>query len=175
MTPDPYAPHLRQADELFAHGETVKAGQIWQAILKQHPAHAEARAGLLAVKQRLAALREAEAAAPASESVHPPVPEPALSPEPPPDLVVSPEPEPGPAALVTEDPRATPPGAPATLDATTTAPEPAHVAPADATAGHPSVGIAPTGLLLDDHQVLFGPGLRNVVIRRDGDISRRRR
>jgi tetratricopeptide (TPR) repeat protein len=64
MTPDPYAPHLRQADELFAQGDIVKAGQIWQAILKQDPSHTKARAGLLAVKERLLALREAEAAAP---------------------------------------------------------------------------------------------------------------
>ncbi len=63
MTPDPYAPYLRQADDFLAQGEIVKAGQIWQAILKQHPAHTEARVGLMAVKERLLALREAEAAA----------------------------------------------------------------------------------------------------------------
>ena len=90
MTPDPYAPYLRQADDLFAHGEIVKAGQIWQAILKQHPPHAEARAGLVAVKQRLLALREAEAAAlpppPAA-----PVPESAVLPEPEPVAVAKPD------------------------------------------------------------------------------------
>lgn len=63
MTPDPYAPYLRQADAYFAAGEVVKAGQIWQAILKQQPGHVIARECLMAVKQRLVALREAEAAA----------------------------------------------------------------------------------------------------------------
>ncbi len=63
MTHDPYEPYLRQADDHLARGETVKAGQIWQAILKQHPSHPEARAGLMAVRERLLALREAEATA----------------------------------------------------------------------------------------------------------------
>jgi tetratricopeptide (TPR) repeat protein len=63
MTSDPYAPHLRQAEALFAQGEIVKAGQIWQAILKQQPTHASAREGLLAVKRHLLALQEAGAAA----------------------------------------------------------------------------------------------------------------
>jgi tetratricopeptide (TPR) repeat protein len=62
MTPDPYAPYLRQADDLFAQGDITKAGQIWQAIIKRDPSHSEARTGLLAVKKRLLALREAEAA-----------------------------------------------------------------------------------------------------------------
>jgi tetratricopeptide (TPR) repeat protein len=61
MTSDPYDPHLRQAEVFFIRGEIVKAGQIWQAILKQQPTHAKAREGLMAVKQRLLALREAEA------------------------------------------------------------------------------------------------------------------
>lgn len=60
MTSDPYAPHLRQAEALFANGQIVKAGQIWQAILKQQPTHAKAREGLLVVKQCLLALRETE-------------------------------------------------------------------------------------------------------------------
>jgi hypothetical protein len=47
MTPDPFAPHLRMADDLFAQGDIVKAGQIWQAILKQDPGHGEARAILV--------------------------------------------------------------------------------------------------------------------------------
>ncbi|HJV22415.1 MAG TPA: hypothetical protein VJ570_06950, partial [Holophagaceae bacterium] len=50
---DPYAPYLKQAAALFAQGETLKAGQIWQAILKQQPAHVEAREGLLKVKATL--------------------------------------------------------------------------------------------------------------------------
>lgn len=61
MSPDPYAPYLRQADDLFSKGELVKAGQIWQAILKQAPQHVEARGRLLQVKQRLLA-QQAEAA-----------------------------------------------------------------------------------------------------------------
>ena len=60
MSPDPYAPYLRQADDLFSKGELVKAGQIWQAILKQAPQHVEARGRLLQVKQRLLA-QQAEA------------------------------------------------------------------------------------------------------------------
>src|SRR5512133_1377653 len=74
MTPDPYAPHLRQADQLFAQGEVIKAGQIWQAILKQQPAHAEARERLVAVREYLLAQREAEAAA--TPPPAPPAPEP---------------------------------------------------------------------------------------------------
>ena len=89
MTPDPYAPYLRQADDLFARDELVKAGQIWQAILKQQPAHAEARERLVTVRQRLLALREAQqvAAAPAPPSVAPtptptPIPTPNQAPAP---------------------------------------------------------------------------------------------
>ena len=44
------------------------------------------------------------------------------------------------------------------------------------TAGsHASVGIPTPRLFLDLHQALLGPGLRNVVVRRDGNVSRRRR
>src|ERR1035438_1247037 len=76
MTTDPYAPYLRQAEDFFIQGETVKAGQIWQAILKQHPSHPEARAGLMAVKERLLALREAATtAAPAQGADDGPEPE----------------------------------------------------------------------------------------------------
>ncbi len=64
MQPDPYAPHLQKADDLFALGEVVKAGQIWQAILKQQPSHVEARRHLLEVKEHLQRLQQAEAAAP---------------------------------------------------------------------------------------------------------------
>ncbi|HEX4845652.1 MAG TPA: hypothetical protein VFV26_05490, partial [Geothrix sp.] len=107
MTPDPYAPYLRQADELFAQGEIVKAGQIWQAILKQQPAHAEARERLLVLRERLLAQRQAEAAAP-------PPPAPA-EPEPIPE---APAPEPEPVA---------PPPAPAS--ATAPDPTPSEVGP----------------------------------------------
>ena len=101
MTPDPYETYLRQADDLFAQGEIVKAGQIWQAVLKQQPAHGEARERLLMVKQHLLALREAEAAAqpaatePAPAVAHePPAPPPPPTPEPDP----APQPAPPPAA-----------------------------------------------------------------------------
>jgi hypothetical protein len=80
MTSDPYAPHLRQADAFFANGEIVKAGQIWQAILKQQPTHAKAREGLLVVKQRLLAIREAEAARTLPEPLPAVVPEPDTTP-----------------------------------------------------------------------------------------------
>ena len=48
MTPDTYESYLLQAEALFAEGEVVKAGQIWQAILKQQPTHAVARERLMA-------------------------------------------------------------------------------------------------------------------------------
>ena len=48
--PDPYQPYLLEADGLFEGGNVVKAGQIWQAILKRDPNHREARAGLYKVK-----------------------------------------------------------------------------------------------------------------------------
>ncbi len=99
MTIDPYLPYLRQADDLFAQGETVKAGQIWQAILKQHPSHMEARTGLTAVKERLLALREAERVAASA----PPAP-----------LIPTPEPI---AATVPESP------VPSVVDALVPAPE----------------------------------------------------
>lgn len=100
MTTDPYESYLLQAEDLFAQGEVIKAGQIWQAILKQRPAHAQARERLMAVKQHLLTLREAAAApvTPVSEPVPiaepipvPPAPisEPVPEPEPP-----SPTPEP---------------------------------------------------------------------------------
>ncbi|MFN7959427.1 MAG: tetratricopeptide repeat protein [Holophagaceae bacterium] len=118
MTTDPYAPYLRQADDLFAQGEVIKAGQIWQAILKQQPTHPEARERLLAVKQRLLALREAEAAAQQTPTPAPaPEPESApeaaaeataqVDPEPPP----TPEPVPAPAPVAQADPRSTSPEA----------------------------------------------------------------
>jgi tetratricopeptide (TPR) repeat protein len=50
MSPDPFEPYLRQAEELYTGGDIVKAGQIWQAILKRVPGHAQAKAGLYKVK-----------------------------------------------------------------------------------------------------------------------------
>ncbi len=48
---DPFEPYLNQAEGLFQAGDIVKAGQIWQAILKRVPDHAIAKAGLNRVKQ----------------------------------------------------------------------------------------------------------------------------
>ena len=47
---DLYDPYLSQANALFEAGDVVKAGQIWQAVLKRAPRHPEARAGLYKVK-----------------------------------------------------------------------------------------------------------------------------
>lgn len=47
---DPYASYLQKAAQLFEAGDVVPAGQIWQAVLKKVPNHAEARAGLYKVK-----------------------------------------------------------------------------------------------------------------------------
>jgi tetratricopeptide (TPR) repeat protein len=52
---DPFQPHLIRADALFASGDVVQAGQIWQAILKRDPANPSARAGLYQVKRSLEA------------------------------------------------------------------------------------------------------------------------
>ena len=59
MAPDPYAHHHEEANRLLAAGEIVKAGQIWQAILKQVPEHAAAQAGLLKVREGLWAQQQA--------------------------------------------------------------------------------------------------------------------
>ena len=48
--PNPFARYLDEADALFEAGNVVKAGQIWQAILKRDATHAIARAGLYKVK-----------------------------------------------------------------------------------------------------------------------------
>ncbi|HJU84462.1 MAG TPA: hypothetical protein VJ600_09645 [Holophagaceae bacterium] len=61
MAPDPYARYLEQADQLFAAGEVVRAGQIWQAILKQVPDHAVARENLMKLRVWLEAQHAAEA------------------------------------------------------------------------------------------------------------------
>jgi tetratricopeptide (TPR) repeat protein len=74
MSQDPYASYLRQADDLFTQGEIVKAGQIWQAILKREPGHTLARERLLLVKQRLEVLAAREAAARQAPPPAPPAP-----------------------------------------------------------------------------------------------------
>ncbi len=72
MTPDTYESYLLQAEALFAEGEVVKAGQIWQAILKQQPTHTVARERLMAVRTRLLAIQETESRGPAPEPELPP-------------------------------------------------------------------------------------------------------
>jgi len=124
MTTDPYAPHLRQADNLFAKGEIVKAGQIWQAILKQQPSHTAARERLLAVKQHLLALREAEAAAQAAPPAPPPAPEAEAAPEP--AVAAAPEPPPAPEPF---PPIPVPVPAPVVADTRSTSPEAALAVP----------------------------------------------
>lgn len=68
MAQDPYARYLQQAEELFSGGEIVRAGQIWQAILKQVPDHTAAREGLMRVKASLDAQAAAQAAAEAART-----------------------------------------------------------------------------------------------------------
>ena len=82
MQPDPYTSYLEQASELFAQGEVVKAGQIWQAILKQQPGHAEARRRLLDVKDHLQRLQREEAATAPIPAEMEPAPEAVDGPEP---------------------------------------------------------------------------------------------
>ncbi len=106
---DPYASYLSQAAALFAAGDILKAGQIWQAILKQQPAHAEAREGLLKVKALLEQ-QKAQAEAPAAPPVAP-------SPVPPPTPTEAPappsEPTPGPVIEAVAPPISDPVPAPA--------------------------------------------------------------
>lgn len=105
---DPYARYLQQAEELFSGGEIVRAGQIWQAVLKQVPDHGGAREGLLRVKGALDAQASAKAAAEAAEthrratdsSVEIPVfmePEPSPAPEPVEPVAIAQPPVPQPA------------------------------------------------------------------------------
>lgn len=89
MAGDPYAAHLERARGLFGQGEVLQAGQIWQAILKKQPEHAEARAGLLQVKRWMDARKPVEApaappvvAAPERVAPEPPAAEPAPAPVP---------------------------------------------------------------------------------------------
>ena len=118
---DPYASYLSQADALFAAGDILKAGQIWQAILKQQPAHAAAREGLLKVKALLEQQKAAAAAPapapepPAPSPAPPPLPEPV--PEPPPQVALPPAPEPIPEPAPEPEPAPVPVAAAApTLD-----------------------------------------------------------
>ena len=55
MTEDPFEAHLQRAEACFQSGDPLRAGQIWQAILKRVPDHAVARQGLIRVKQALEA------------------------------------------------------------------------------------------------------------------------
>jgi tetratricopeptide (TPR) repeat protein len=141
MPQDPYARYLQQADELFASGEVVRAGQIWQAVLKAVPDHGPAREGLLRVKAALDQKQTEAAAAihrratdssveipavpePSRATVAMPLPTaPAPQPEPPPAPVMaeaSPEaePEPVPAGALTPAPLPAPApvAAPAPMD-----------------------------------------------------------
>lgn len=113
MAQDPYARYLQQAEELFAAGEVIRAGQIWQAVLKQVPDHAAAREGLLRVKSALDA-QAAEVAAShrraTDSSVQIPVfrepepePQPEPQPQPPAAKVTEPIPAPKAAARMDED------------------------------------------------------------------------
>jgi tetratricopeptide (TPR) repeat protein len=82
MPGDPYLPHLERARDLYGKGEVLQAGQIWQAILKKQPDHAEARAGLLQVKRWMDA-RKAQAAPPPVPVPQPePMPAPSEAPSP---------------------------------------------------------------------------------------------
>lgn len=65
MSEDPYEGHLQRAEESLRAGDPMRAGQIWQAILKRVPDHPIARQGLIRVKQ---ALEAASAPAPAAVS-----------------------------------------------------------------------------------------------------------
>ncbi len=128
MAQDPYARYLQQAEELFASGEVVRAGQIWQAVLKQVPDHAAAREGLLRVKGALDAQAAAQAAAEAAaihrratdSSVEIPAmvdPEPARVPAPEvaPEVAPIPAPEPPPPSAKATEPVPMPEAAPAAL------------------------------------------------------------
>lgn len=117
MPPDPYAPYLRQAEELFARDEIVKAGQIWQAILKQQPAHTEARERLVTVRKRLLALQGARPASPTA-------PEPAPAPRDmaPPEAPAAPAPLPAPAFPAAAAPAPVPAFVPAPIQAPISAP-----------------------------------------------------
>lgn len=107
MSQDPYARYLQQAEELFSGGEVVRAGQIWQAVLKQVPGHAAAHEGLLRVRAALDAQAAARAAQVAEEPREipsapvPAAPDPAASA--PTGPVAMPEPPPAPLLAPPED------------------------------------------------------------------------
>ncbi|HLO66124.1 MAG TPA: hypothetical protein VK188_03840, partial [Holophaga sp.] len=68
----PFDPYLKQAEALFASGDVVKAGQIWQAILKKDPANEAARAGLYRVKVHFDARATQDGLGGAAEAAAPP-------------------------------------------------------------------------------------------------------
>lgn len=129
MSQDPYARYLQQAEELFSGGDIVRAGQIWQAILKQVPGHAAAREGLLRVRVALdaqATARAAQAAEGEREALAPAAP---AGPAP----LAPPLPVPDPAASAPTGPVAMPEPPPAEeLTAYGTTPAPANGASASA-------------------------------------------
>ncbi len=125
--PDPYASYLSQARALFEAGEVLKAGQIWQAILKKDPAHAESKAGLYRVRLWLEAQQ-----APPKPPPSPPPPPTAVAPPPAPPSPPAPDPFaalpplPSPAPALARDPfSALPPLPAAPAPAPTPAPAPA--------------------------------------------------
>ncbi|HJV90551.1 MAG TPA: hypothetical protein VJ623_09620 [Holophagaceae bacterium] len=103
MVPDPYARYLEQADQLFAAGEVVRAGQIWQAILKQVPDHAAARENLQKLRVWLEAQHAAEAAPVAAPAPPSPMPAPVSAPAPVPTFDQDAEPTPKEVPVVRED------------------------------------------------------------------------
>ncbi|MBK8724867.1 MAG: tetratricopeptide repeat protein [Holophagaceae bacterium] len=140
--PDPYASYLSQARAFFEGGEVLKAGQIWQAILKKDPAHAEAKAGLYQVRMWLEAQQQAPP--PPPRPTPPPVPSPPAASDPFAALAALPEPPSAPSPAPRSDPfAALPPLAHAT-------PAPAEV-PAMAPAMMPKV--APDGDLPQLHSI----------------------
>lgn len=66
------AEHLRQASDFFDSGYVVKAGQIWQAILKRDSSNGEARAGLLKVRDVLTSGPDADISAAEPHTLPPP-------------------------------------------------------------------------------------------------------
>ncbi len=85
-TRDPFESYLKKAAVLFEVGDVVQAGQIWQAILKKAPNHAEARAGLYKVKLYFDARATQDGLI--SEAKQEPVAQPEPHPAPPPEVAV---------------------------------------------------------------------------------------
>ena len=116
MAPDPYARYLQQAEELFSNGEIVRAGQIWQAVLRAVPDHGPAREGLFRVKAALEAQQAGQATTQVPRADLPPPP-----PEPEAPAPLPPAPPSAPTAFVAapEAPAEAPPAAsaaPAAMD-----------------------------------------------------------